>query len=66
MTDNEIRKLVQPREFVAAWFRELPKHKTYEAAYEHIDDIYEAYFGKRKYSCYNSFRNVKDRIYKSK
>lgn len=66
MTDNEIRKLVQPREFVAAWFRELPNHKTYEATYEHIEEAYEAYFGVRKYSCYNSFRNVKDRIYKSK
>jgi hypothetical protein len=66
MTDSEIRKLIIPREFVAAWFRELPKHKTYEAAYEAIEDIYEEYFGRRRYSCYDSFRVIKDRIHKAK
>ena len=66
MTDIQIRKLIDPREFIAAWFAELPKHPTYEAAYEAIEVEFIAYFGKRKYSDYNSFRIVKNRIYKVK
>ena len=63
MTDKEVIKLINPREFVAQWFRMLPDYPTYSAAYEALEDRYEAVFGRRKYSSYDSFRVVKDRIY---
>jgi len=66
MTDAEIRLLVYPRHFAEAWFRLLSQHKTYEDAYEELENIYIGYFKRRKYSDYNSFRNVKNRIFKSK
>ena len=66
MTDAEIRLLIHPRQFAEAWFRLLSQHKTYESAYEALETEYINYFGRRKYSDYNSFRNVKDRIFKAK
>jgi len=66
MNEKQIRGLIEPRNFIAAWFAELPKHDTYEKAYEAIEDVYSDFFGKRKYSDYNSFRNVRDRITKRK
>jgi hypothetical protein len=66
MNEKQIRGLIEPRNFIAAWFAELPKHDTYEKAYEAIEDVYFDFFGKRKYSDYNSFRNVRDRITKRK
>jgi len=65
MTDKEIRILINPREFVNAWFRMLPHYPTYNAAYEALEDIYEDYFGRRKYSSYKSFEVIKNRIYQS-
>jgi hypothetical protein len=62
MTDIEIRKLINPKEFVNAWFRMLPHHKTYEDAYEALEVHFEGYFGRRKYSDYRSFRVIKDRM----
>ena len=62
MTDIEIRALIFNKEFVNAWFRLLPSHNTYEAAYEALEDIYLGYFGRRKYSNYESFRQVKNRM----
>lgn len=62
MTDSEVIKLVNPREFIAAWFNALPHHPTYLAAYESIECEYERVFGKRKYSSWESFVIVKRRI----
>ena len=66
MTELEIRRLTFPRDFAEAWFKLLPSHKTYEEAYEALEDIYLAHFGQRRYSDYNSFRQVKNRLFKTK
>jgi hypothetical protein len=66
MTDSEIRLLIYPRHFAEAWFRILPQHKTYEDAYEALEIVYIEYFKRRKYSDYQSFRQVKNRIFKAK
>lgn len=66
MTDIEKRRLIHTNDFVAAWFKFLPSAKTYEDAYEKVEEIYEDYFGKRRYSCYSSFRVVKNRLIKNK
>jgi hypothetical protein len=65
MNEKQIRGLIEPRNFIAAWFAELPKHDTYEKAYEAVEIIFEDYFGKRKYSGYESFKQVRMKIYKS-
>jgi hypothetical protein len=65
MNEEDIRGLIDPRNFINAWFNALPNFPTYEAAYESIEEVYENYFKRRKYSDYNSFRNVKGRITKT-
>lgn len=66
MTEQDIRGLIITTNFINAWFNALPNYSTYELAYESIEIIYIDYFGRRRYSDYNSFRNVKDRIIKKK
>lgn len=66
MTEIEIRGLIDPRNFINSWFRALPNYKTYEEAYESVEIEYLNYFGRRKYSDYQSFRQVKNRIIKKK
>ena len=66
MTEQDIRGLIVTNNFINAWFIALPNYSTYEAAYESIEVIYVEYFGKRRYSDYNSFRTVKNRSIKTK
>jgi len=66
MTEQDIRGLIYLNNFINAWFNALPHHKTYEEAYESIEDIYIEYFGRRRYSDYSSFRTVKNRSIKMK
>lgn len=66
MTDIEKRQLINPRAFVDRWFRMLPQYPTSVAAYEALEDIYEDYFGRRKYSGWKSFEVIKNRMYRSR
>ena len=66
MTDKEIIQLINSKAFVEAWFRMLPQYSTYVAAYEALEDIYEGYFGRRRYSSWKSFEVVKNRLYRGK
>ncbi len=65
MTDKDIIKLINPREFVQAWFNMLPNYPTYVAAYEALEEIYSGYFGRRKYSEYKSFEVIRRRMHSS-
>lgn len=42
--------------FKDAYHDFLPEAKTYKEAYEQVEIMYIAHFGKRKYTDYNSFR----------
>ncbi len=61
MTEQDIRGLIYLNNFINAWFIALPNYKTYEEAYESIEDVYVEYFGKRRYSSYKSFEVMKNR-----
>jgi len=45
--------------FEEVFFSEMGTSTTYMEAYEKVEIFHEQVFGKRKYSDYNSFRNVK-------
>lgn len=59
---KEALQLSTAKGFVEAYFRNLPNCETYEAAYEETERVYEEYYGKRRYSGFDSFRKVRDRI----
>jgi hypothetical protein len=44
--------------FFAEFHRQLPKHRRYEDAYEAVEVQCEKQNGRRKYSDYESFRQV--------
>lgn len=44
--------------FIEHYYAELPKHQSLTAAYEATEDACEMQNGRRKYSDYNSFRQV--------
>lgn len=54
-----------PTHFIDTFFAIRNEHLKDLDAYEAVERIHEATFGRRRYSCYNSFRNVRDKQYKS-
>jgi hypothetical protein len=44
--------------FIERYYQELPNHATMTEAYEATEDACEEQNGRRKYSDYNSFRQV--------
>jgi hypothetical protein len=61
MTEQDIRGLRKLNNFINAWFNALPNYRTYEEAYESIEDIYFEYYQERRYSGYKSFEVMKNR-----
>ena len=54
--------LADPRVFKAEFEKNLSRFPTYKEAYEAVENQHKRVFGKRKYSCYNSFRNSAKRF----
>lgn len=50
--------------FAAIYEKLVPKSKTYVDAYETVEIMHQEVFGKRRYSDYNSFRNVRNKAIK--
>ena len=59
---DDVNKLVSRQGFINAFWQEMKNHKTQVAAYEALEQVYERHYGQRRYSDYNSFRNVRDRV----
>jgi hypothetical protein len=59
---NEIRR----EGFERRYLFNVSKTKTYIEAYKKTEDEYIATFGKRRYSSYDSFRNVRNRYVNKK
>ena len=57
----EILVLLSARGFQEKFHSNCKITKTYIKAYEETEKEYESYFGKRKYSSYDSFRVVMNR-----
>lgn len=62
--EPHILRLLQPEGFNAAFEERLIDYETYEKAYESVERTHQMHFGHRKYSCYDSFRRVRQRILK--
>jgi len=61
-----IEKAWQLSEFIKMWFSILPQHKTYEDAYEAIEDQFFKKYGRRRYKNYETFKAAKCRSMKIK
>ena len=59
--DSKTIALLTPEGFDERFWDNASKYKTYKKADEKLEDEYKTYFGKRKYSDYNSFRVCRDR-----
>ncbi len=59
--DIKIISLLSPEGFDERFWDLASQTKTYKEAYEKLEQEYEEYFSKRKYSDYNSYRNCRDR-----
>ena len=66
MIEKKILLLLSHDGFDKRFFELAAETKTYKKAYEILEIEYENYFGKRKYSDYNSYRNSRDKRLKKK
>jgi len=57
----EILALLSPKGFEERFHNYCKKEKTYKIAYEKTENDFEKYFGKRRYTSYDSFRVVMQR-----
>tara|TARA_R100000656_G_scaffold81756_1_gene59804 strand:+ start:3251 stop:3463 length:213 start_codon:yes stop_codon:yes gene_type:complete len=62
----EVLTLLSPDGFEKKFHFYCSETKTYAEAYEKTEQEYEAAFGKRKYSGYDSFRVVKNKRLKKR
>ncbi len=56
LIDLHIRDLLTPEGFEKKFYEFCVEYDTQFEAYEATERMYETYFGKRKYSEFNSFR----------
>lgn len=63
---QEVLDLLDLEGFNEKFEEELRNHRTQEEAYEHTEQLHEQFFGRRKYSGYDSFRKVRERKLKKK
>ncbi len=56
MIDYKILALLTKDGYDDRFYQIAAKTKTYKQAYENLESEFEFYFGKRKYSSYDSYR----------
>ena len=61
MIDFKILALLSPKGFDERFWKYAKESKTYLEAYEKTEIEHNKYFGKRRYSDYNSYRNCRDK-----
>lgn len=57
----QVRQLSTTEGFIEAFHQNLSVDKTFIESYEITEMAHEGVFGRRKYSCYNSFSTVRGR-----
>lgn len=57
--------LISAEGFIKEFWKKTKNHKTMIAAYEELETEYQEFFGKRRYSDYDSFRVCRDRKIKN-
>lgn len=60
MINEEANALMTPRGFDAEFFRNLATSKTHLEAYLKTEKKYKSYFGKTRYSSFDSYRKSRD------
>lgn len=61
-----IKEIATPSGFFNFYFKQL-KEERFEsntACFNHVNELYNSFFGEYKYSDYNSFRNIKNKMLK--
>ena len=59
--EPHILKLLTPEGFDERFYSLCQLYRTNELAYEALERQYESYFGKRRYSNYESYRKTKNK-----
>ena len=62
----EQQKLLTVKGFDAEFFKNLAISKTHYEAYDKTEELYRSYFGRNRYSSFNSYRNARDNRIKNK
>ena len=55
------KKIISYKRFYEYYEENTTRFPTYRAAYEATEDLYEATFGERRYSSYESFKQIRRR-----
>jgi hypothetical protein len=64
--DPYLRNLLTFDGFLALFYQFCKEYSTQERAYEAAERMFHAYFGKRNYANYESFRQMRNRHLKKK
>lgn len=60
MNDKYIQSWETPEGFLKLFYQLCSQYVTNEKAYEAAERMFQAQFGRRRYSCYGSFKNTKN------
>ena len=64
--DPYILELLNFEGFLKVFYRYCAHYSTQELAYDAVERLYEANFGKRKYANFESFRQIRNRFLKKR
>lgn len=59
---EQLTSLLTQKGFVEYWINVQPLHRTHKEAYEYCEAIHCHYYRFRKYSSYESFRNIRRKL----
>lgn len=60
MISDRIREMMHPIGFIRLFYAEVRKSRTYEEAFERLNDEYKVATGFVRYKNYDSFRKTRD------
>lgn len=58
---EEIKSLTTTTGFVSEFYQQCRVHDSDIEAFEYLNDLHKIYFGKQKYSDYESFKTIRKR-----
>jgi len=57
---KRVIQMIHPNGFDSLFWKEVPKHKTYESAFKKLNSEYQESTGEVRYSNYESYRKARD------
>ncbi|AWW32165.1 hypothetical protein DN752_19590 [Echinicola strongylocentroti] len=58
LVPKRVLKMVSVDGFISCYYSMMKNRNTREEAYESCEDLHEKYFGRRKYSGFDSFKKI--------